>query len=109
MATSIFHRATGAALYAGTILLTAWLASAALGENAYNAVQGIYGSVFGKIVLAGYSWAICFHLLNGIKYLFADNGIGLQKEAMTRIAWIVLVGSFVLTAIIWVIALNGGA
>ena len=39
MMMSIVHRATGVALYGGTVLLTWWLVAAASGPNAYAKVQ----------------------------------------------------------------------
>ncbi len=101
MATSILQRATGIAMYGGTILLSLWLASAAWSDGAYNAVQGFMGSWFGMLILFGYTWAISFHMLNGIKYLAADSGAGLEKAAMNRNAWLVFIGSAVLTVLIW--------
>lgn len=109
MATSILQRATGIAMYAGTVLLAIWLGAAALGPNTYASVMEIYSSLFGKIILFGYTWAIMFHMLNGIKYLFADAGKGFEKSAMNRNAWMVTIGSILLTAIIWGVALATGA
>ncbi|MFY8151045.1 MAG: succinate dehydrogenase, cytochrome b556 subunit, partial [Hyphomicrobiales bacterium] len=41
MAMSIAHRATGVALYAGTVLIAAWLVAAASGPAAFDTAQAI--------------------------------------------------------------------
>ena len=41
MMLSILHRATGVALYAGTVLLAWWLLAAATGPEAYAQVQAV--------------------------------------------------------------------
>ncbi len=109
MAASILQRATGIALYGGTLLLTLWLASAAWSEAAFGIMHGVMGSFFGVLILVAYSWALSFHLLNGIKFLFADAGLGFDKTDITRNAWAVFIGSGLLTALIWIgVALSKG-
>src|SRR5882724_11529292 len=58
MMMSIVHRATGMALYAGTILLVWWLLSASVGANAYANVQWFMGTIIGRLILLGYTWAL---------------------------------------------------
>lgn len=106
MATSIFHRATGIALYAGTILLTLWLLSAAISDDFYNTVTGLLGSPLGILILIGFTWAQMFHLANGVKYLIWDSGRLLEKDTAKKVAWFVFIISVVLTALIWVVALG---
>ena len=62
MALSIIHRATGIALYFGTLLLAWWLIAAASGPGAYANVQAFTGSIIGKLILFGYTWALLHHL-----------------------------------------------
>ena len=50
MALSIVHRATGVALYFGTLLLAWWLIAAASGPGAYANVQAFAGSIIGKLI-----------------------------------------------------------
>lgn len=106
MATSITHRATGIALYAGSILLALWLLAAAVGERFYAPMSSLLGSPLGLLILVGFSWAISFHLCNGIKYLFWDAGNFLEKGVAKKVAWIVYIASVVLTAVIWALALG---
>lgn len=104
MATSILHRATGCALAAGTLLLTWWLAAAAAGSDYYALVQACLGSILGRLVLLGFSWALFYHLLNGIRHLFWDAGHGYSIPVANKSSWAVIIGSVVLTVLAWILA-----
>lgn len=106
MASSILQRATGVALYAGSVLLALWLVSAAVSEHYYDLMVSLLGSPLGLVILAGFSWAIMFHLCNGIKYLLWDAGKLIEKETARKTVWAVIVLSFVFTGIIWWAALG---
>ena len=58
MTMSIVHRITGAALYFGMLLLAWWLIAAAAGPNAYANFEWFIGSLIGRLVLFGYTWAL---------------------------------------------------
>lgn len=110
MTTSILHRITGGALYFGTLLVAWWLIAAATSEEYFNFVSWLYGSWFGLIVLFGYTWALMLHLLGGIRHLIWDTGTGLEKHTASKIAWATLIGSVVLTLLVWIVgyAARGG-
>jgi len=55
MALSIVHRATGIALYFGTLLLAWWLIAAASGPGAYANVQAFTSSFIGRLIVFGYN------------------------------------------------------
>jgi succinate dehydrogenase / fumarate reductase cytochrome b subunit len=98
---SILHRVTGIALGLGTLLLTWWLL-ALLGEPAdFAAVQSFLGSIVGRLLLLGWTWAIFYHLLNGIRHLVWDSGHGLNLPSVYRGGWTVIVLSVVLTVAAW--------
>ena len=99
---SIMHRATGIALAAGTLLLVCWLVAAALGEGTFNGVQAFVASWVGKFVLFGWSFALFYHLCNGIRHLFWDAGMGLDLAIAYRNGWFVIVVSIFLTVVAWV-------
>jgi succinate dehydrogenase / fumarate reductase cytochrome b subunit len=111
MVTSILHRATGIALAFGTILLCAALLALAAGPDAFAAVRAFCGSWLGTLLLLGWSWALCYHLLNGLRHLLQDVGMGFRIEQFVRNGWLVSIGSLVLTGLVWacVIAQRGGA
>ncbi|MGU3399086.1 succinate dehydrogenase, cytochrome b556 subunit [Brucellaceae bacterium D45D] len=101
MTMSIVHRITGGALYFGTLLLAAWLISAAVSEEAFNKVNSIYGSWIGLLVLFGYTWALLHHLAGGVRHFIWDMGAGLEKHTATKIAAITLIFSLAATVLIW--------
>ncbi|MDP3899171.1 MAG: succinate dehydrogenase, cytochrome b556 subunit, partial [Mesorhizobium sp.] len=90
MVMSIAHRITGGALYVGTLLVAAWLIAAATSEAWFDFVAGLYGSWFGQLVLIGYTWALMFHMLGGIRHLVWDTGAFMEKHTATRLAWATL-------------------
>ena len=101
---SILHRITGVALGLGTLLLAWWLIAAASGPDAYATVQAVYGSFFGRLVLFGFSWALCYHFCNGIRHLVWDAGRGFELPVMELTGWVVVIASVLLTFLIWIVA-----
>jgi succinate dehydrogenase / fumarate reductase cytochrome b subunit len=102
MIMSIVHRITGAGLYFGTLLLVWWLVAAGQGPNAYSKVSGFIGSLFGRVILFGYTWALIHHMLGGIRHLIWDSGHGFGPERES-LALMTAVGSIGLTALLWVV------
>ena len=101
MMMSIVHRLTGAALYFGTILLVWWLTAAATSEHYFNFVNGLAGTLPGKIVLFGYTWALMHHLLGGLRHFIWDTGHGYDLKTIDRLSWGTLILSIALTLAIW--------
>ena len=109
MVTSIIHRATGIILSVGALLIAAALLAMASGPEVWDCVRACAGSWLGRIVLIGWTWSFAYHLLNGIRHLLQDAGYGLSIPAFVRNSWISIIGSVVLTAIIWgAVAAQGG-
>ena len=42
------------------------------------------------------------HMLGGIRHFIWDTGAMLEKHTATKIAWATLVGSILLTVLIWI-------
>jgi succinate dehydrogenase / fumarate reductase cytochrome b subunit len=104
MLMSIAHRITGGALYFGMVLLAWWLMAAASGPRAFAAANAVFGSWFGQLVLFGFTWAFLHHLLGGVRHLVWDTGAGYSQSARNGLAWATLVGSLVLTPLLWAVA-----
>ena len=102
---SISHRITGVGLAAGTLLLTWWLLAAAAGPEAFATVQGFLGSWIGYVILFGLSYALMYHLCNGVRHLFWDAGRGFELPTVYKTGWAVVIGSAALTVIAWAIAI----
>jgi succinate dehydrogenase / fumarate reductase cytochrome b subunit len=109
MASSIFHRATGVALYAGALIAAGWALSLASGPDAYAAFMNLMGSPLGKVVLFGLTLSILFHLANGVRHLVWDSGKGFELKVADATATAAFVFSVVATIFIWVIAYRIGA
>jgi succinate dehydrogenase / fumarate reductase cytochrome b subunit len=98
---SITHRATGIALAVGTLMLVCWLIAAATGETAFNEVQAFLGSIMGRLLLLGWSFALFYHLCNGLRHLFWDAGKGFEIETAYMTGRIVIAASILLTIGAW--------
>ena len=104
MAMSVFHRLTGVALYAGTALVAVWFLAMASGPAAYDRVSWWFGTPVGLLLLFGYTWALMHHMLGGVRHLVWDFGRGLEPGTRFMMARMTLIGSSVLTVLIWVVA-----
>jgi succinate dehydrogenase / fumarate reductase cytochrome b subunit len=107
MAMSIVHRITGAANYAGTLLLVAWLLAAAIGNEAFALVNGLFGSWIGQVVLFGYTWSLFHHALGGLRHFVWDTGRMLDPAGREVIVRIQVVASVVLTLAAWALFVWG--
>jgi len=105
---SIVHRGTGAFLTIGSFVLVWWLMALAGGEEVFMSAQSFMGSFFGRLILFGWSFALFFHLSNGIRHLIWDAGYGFEKEAVERSSLIVIGAAGFLTFFVWVVAFSFG-
>ena len=96
---SILHRITGVALSVGTILLVYWLVAAASGPAAFATAAGLIGSWLGRLLLFGWTFALFFHLANGIRHLFWDAGIGFELKTVYASGWTVVALATALTVV----------
>ena len=106
---SLMHRVTGIVASIGAFGLAWWLLAVAQGGEAYASAAACLSSPLGMIALAGFSFALVYHLLNGIRHLMWDAGWGFELPEVYRSGYTVIVLAVVLTAAIWFIALRGGA
>lgn len=103
MVMSIVHRITGGGLYFGMLLLAWWLLAAAIGPEAFSTADAFFGSWFGRLILFGFTWALIHHLLGGIRHLIWDTGAGFGEAARNGLAWATIIGSVILTLVVWVV------
>lgn len=111
MMMSIAHRISGAANAIGFLLLAWWLVAIASDPKAYATVSGVFASLTGQVLLFLFSWALIHHMLGGIRHLVWDTGRALDKTSIEVLAWATIIGSTLLTVLLWVAgyALKGGA
>ncbi|HEV2681397.1 MAG TPA: succinate dehydrogenase, cytochrome b556 subunit [Rhodanobacter sp.] len=108
MMTSIVHRATGIALAVGSLLVVGGLLHLAAGEDSFNHFKRIIGSPLGMVLLIGWSWALFYHLCNGIRHLIQDAGLGYEIPQFVRSSWLSVAGSIVLTVLVWAYVMTAG-
>ncbi|MCD9031029.1 succinate dehydrogenase, cytochrome b556 subunit [Luteimonas sp. Y-2-2-4F] len=106
---SILHRITGIALSVGALGLVWWLLAVAAGGEAYATASACLSSPVGLVLLFGFTLALIYHLLNGIRHLAWDAGWGFSLPEVYRSGYAVFAVGFALTALIWFFVLWGGA
>ena len=104
MAMSIAHRITGVGLYAGTLLLAWWLVAAATDAASFANVSWFMGTIVGRLILFGFTWALFHHLLGGLRHFVWDLGYGMDHPEREYLAQGTLIGGIVLTVVVWIIA-----
>src|SRR5262249_1917851 len=60
------------------------------------------GSLIGRIILFGYTWALIHHMLGGVRHLIWDTGRGLGPGEREWLARATFFGSVPLTIGLWV-------
>ena len=63
-------------------------------------LANVFSSVWIKLLILGFAWAYLHHFCAGIRHLFMDVHIGLNKQSSCRSAIAVLSVSLFLTAVI---------
>jgi succinate dehydrogenase / fumarate reductase cytochrome b subunit len=58
---------------------------------------------FGRLVLFGFTWALAYHTLGGLRHFLWDTGRGLEIKTVEWMARANLAGSIVITLLLWVI------
>ena len=102
MLVSILHRATGIALsFAGLGILAWWLFAIASGPDAYASFTKLAMHPIGLVVLVGVKWSFFQHLLSGIRHLVMDTGAAFELGINKTFAILTIVGSVLLTAVVW--------
>ncbi|CAA9308197.1 MAG: Succinate dehydrogenase cytochrome b-556 subunit [uncultured Lysobacter sp.] len=105
MVVSIINRVTGVILAAGSLLFAYGLVALAAGPERWNDFVGLARSPLGFLILFGWTWALAFHALGGLRHLAQDVGYGFRIEDVIRSSWMTVIGSMLLTALVWVIAM----
>jgi succinate dehydrogenase / fumarate reductase cytochrome b subunit len=98
---SIAHRITGVVLSIGASLLTYWLVALASGPEAYATAIGLLGSWIGIPTLFLLSFALFYHLCNGVRHLFWDAGLGFDLKVVDMSGNAVILAAGALTILAW--------
>jgi succinate dehydrogenase / fumarate reductase cytochrome b subunit len=104
MASSILHRFTGIGNYIGIVLVIAWLFATAVGPDLYEPLAGLIGSIWGQLILFGFTLSVSYHLLNGLRHLVMDAGQGYMPKLASLTAGLVIVLAAVMAVAIWLLS-----
>jgi succinate dehydrogenase / fumarate reductase cytochrome b subunit len=106
---SILHRACLIGLYVGALILVAWALALASGQQAYGVFIAVMGSLPGKLVLLGLTFALFFTVASNVRHLTWDTGRGFTPKVADTIVIAGIVFAVVATAVVWVLAGQTGA
>ena len=98
---SITHRITGVINLVALILIFFSIIVLSFGESSYESFLFTINSFFGKFILIGFTWSMCFHLLSGIRHLVWDLGYGYEIKTANISGIIVIISSLAVTIIFW--------
>lgn len=101
---SITHRIAGVGLSVGSVALVTWLLALAAGPWPYADFAKHVAAWYGQVLLLGFTWALMFHLCNGVRHLVWDLGYGYSIPVLYRSGIAVIAGSLLLTAAVWGVA-----
>ena len=105
MATSILHRVTGVGNTLGLIILLAWIYCLSSGSEAYAVFASVAGSFIGRFVIFCCLLSMAYHIVNGVRHLFFNLGIGLTKTVASKTAWGAILGGAVFGVIMYALGL----
>ncbi len=103
---SVLHRATGVVLALGLAALSYWLSALAGGRESYDAAASLFAGPLG-LLLIGWTFALAYHLLNGVRHLFWDLGLGFERRPRHVSGWFAVLGAFALTLCVWGLVWHG--
>ncbi len=75
---SISHRFTGIILYFSTFIFSLWLFSMSFNKDLYNLINLFFSQTLGRTILFLITFSFFYHLLNGIRHLTWDLGLGFK-------------------------------
>ena len=97
---SISHRIAGILLSGVSIILPIGLYFFSFGENVFNDFLSFFNHYLFKILLIFIIFILSYHLLNGIRHLLWDLGIGLEMRESYISGYLVIFLSISITIIL---------
>lgn len=96
---SILHRVSGALMFLLLPVILYLLQLSISSEMTFAHFAGIIDNPFAKLVLLALIWAYLQHFCAGVRHLFMDMHIAIEKDSARQSAAGVLIVSLVLTAL----------
>jgi succinate dehydrogenase / fumarate reductase cytochrome b subunit len=97
---SFLHRISGFALFAMLPFVLYMFELSIRSELAFGHFSAIFSNPLVKVVILGVVWAYMQHFCAGMRHLFMDMHMGLDKDTARKSAVAVLVSSLLLTALV---------
>ena len=94
---SITHRITGVVLSILSLFIPLTLVSVVLGVGYFNILKVFLTNIFIQLLITASIFVLAYHLLNGIRHLFWDYGLGLSMKDTYVSGYLVLIVSVLLT------------
>ncbi len=98
---SISHRISGVFLTLGALLLSWWVISIACGPGVFAVTNNLLDTRPGYFIMFCWTLALYYHLLNGIRHLFWDIGLGFDLRNMAISGFTVIILSISLAVFSW--------
>ena len=93
---SILHRVSGAVMFLLLPLVLYLFDKSLTSEISFGTFKAITGNWFAKLVLLVLLWSFLHHFVAGIRHLFMDMHIGVEKDTGRKTALSVLAISLIL-------------
>ena len=103
---SITHRIVGVINFFAIIIICLWSTTLLFGQEFYQNIQIFLNTHVGKFLIISLCWTFSFHILNEIRHLFWDIGLGFDLKIAKLTGILTLIGSFVLSVAIFIIGRN---
>lgn len=96
---SIMVRITGIACLVLSVLVVAWLVTAATSPSAFAAVDWFMRSFLGDLIMFAGTWAIFYHMLGRLRHVFWDFGYFLDVDVAEKLGMGMFAGATVLAVL----------
>tara|TARA_B100000242_G_scaffold273003_1_gene226290 strand:+ start:671 stop:1057 length:387 start_codon:yes stop_codon:yes gene_type:complete len=103
---SITHRIVGVINFFAITIICLWSTTLLFGQEFYQNIQIFLNTHVGKFLIISLCWTFSFHILNEIRHLFWDIGLGFDLKIAKLTGILTLIGSFVLSVAIFIIGRN---
>ena len=103
---SISHRITGVINILAITLICIWVSLLVLGDENYSLINQLLNSILGKFIALGLVWSFSFQMLSEIRHVIMDMGYGFELKTTRITGLLVIVGSFLLTILIYLMGKN---
>lgn len=103
---SITNRIFGVCLVYGIFMILWLLIATVSGEESYNFFMDFCTSIIGQLMLLSWSFALFYHMSNGIRHLIWDTGRMFEKGIAEKSGYVVIIAASLMTFATWYCALN---